>query len=188
MTSTPAVLQALLQRYSLGGKDLAEPGPSPEQLQLIAAVALRAPDHGELMPFRLVVVRDAARSRLADLFEDYARRTGKSEESVAIERSRALQVPVTIAVVARIDLSHPVVPAHEQWACVGGAIANILNALHLLGYAGKMLSGGKVRDQQIVNAFCQPGETLVGWIVAGTPARALRIKSEKSVAGILSEF
>ncbi len=184
----PAALQALLKRYSLGGKDLAEPGPSSEELQLIAAAALRAPDHGELMPFRLVVVRDAARSRLADLFEDYARRAGKSAESIAIERSRALQVPVTIAVIARIDLSHPVVPAHEQWVCVGGAIANVLNALHLLGYAGKMLSGGKVRDQQIVKAFCRPGETLVGWIAAGTPSRELRIKSEKSLAAVLSDF
>ena len=186
--NTPAALQALLQRYSLGGKDLAEPGPSAEELQLIAAAALRAPDHGELIPFRLVVVRDAARARLADLFEDYARRTGKAEESVTIERSRALQVPVTMAIVARIDLSHPVVPAHEQWICVGGAITNILNTLHLLGYAGKMLSGGKVRDQQIIKAFCQPGETLVGWIVAGTPLRALRVKREKTTTIVLSEF
>jgi nitroreductase len=188
MPSAPSRLQPLLQRYSLGGKDLAEPGPSSEELQMIAEAALRAPDHGELMPFRLVVVREAARARLADLFEAYAQRAGKSAESCAIERARALQVPVTLAVVARIDLSHPVVPAHEQWACVGGAIANALNALHLLGYAGKMLSGGKIRDQQIVNAFCQPGETLVGWIVAGTPVRALRVKRDKSVEAVLSYF
>jgi nitroreductase len=185
MAMAPAGLTALLHRYSLGGKDLADPGPSPEECQLIAAAALRAPDHGELSPFRLLVVRGDARAKLADLFEAYARREGKSEESCAIERSRATLVPVTIAVVARIDLSHPVVPAHEQWACVGGAIANVLNALHLLGYAGKMLSGGKVRDQQIVNAFCRPGETLVGWIVAGTPVRPLRVKSEKSVDAVL---
>jgi hypothetical protein len=28
-------LSPLLQRYSLGGKDLAEPGPSKEELQII---------------------------------------------------------------------------------------------------------------------------------------------------------
>ena len=71
---------------------------------------------------------------------------------------------------------------------VCGAITNVLNALHLLGYAGKMLSGGKVRDQQIVNAFCQSDETLVGWIVAGTPLRALRVKREKPVSAVLSDF
>ncbi len=181
-------LSLLLERYSLGGKDLAEPGPSESQLQLITLAALRAPDHAELSPFRLIIIEKNARNRLADLFEAYARRHGKTEESCAIERSRALQVPVTIAIVARIDLSHPLVAAHEQWACVGGAITNILNAMHMMGYAGKMLSGGKVRDQALIEAFCQPGETLVGWIVAGTPTRALRAKSGKQADKILSWF
>ena len=186
--SDTQALQLLLERYSLGGKDLAEPGPSEAQLRLITQAALRAPDHGDLSPFRLIVIEKNARNRLADLFESYARRHGKTEESCSIERSRALQVPVTIAIIARIDLSHPVVAAHEQWACVGGAITNILNALHMLGYACKMLSGGKVRDQALIAAFCQPGETLVGWIVAGTPSRALRAKTSKQVDKILSWF
>ena len=181
-------LSPLLQRYSLGGKDLAEPGPSKEELQIIAQAALRAPDHGELIPFRFVIVEGTARERLADLFEAYAKREGKSEESCRIERSRALQVPVTIAVVARIDLAHPLVPAHEQWACIGGAITNALNAIHAMGYAGKMLSGGKVRDQILNQAFCHTGETLVGWIVAGTPIKQPRAKTQKSTDKILSWF
>ncbi len=181
-------LSPLLQRYSLGGKDLAEPGPSKEELKLIAQAALRAPDHSELIPFRFVIIEGLARERLADLFEAYAKREGKSEESCRIERSRALQVPVTIAVVARIDLAHPLVPAHEQWACIGGAITNALNALHAMGYAGKMLSGGKVRDQILNQAFCHTGETLVGWIVAGTPTKPLRAKTQKSTDKILSWF
>jgi nitroreductase len=63
------------------------------------------------------------------------------------------------------------VPAHEQWAAVGGAVANFLNAAHALGFAGKMLSGHKVRQPAIQAAFCAPGETLVGWISLGTPVR-----------------
>ena len=181
-------LSPLLHRYSLGGKDLAEPGPNKEELQFIAQAALRAPDHNELIPFRFVIIEGAARERLADLFEAYAKREGKSEESCRIERSRALQVPVTIAVIARIDLAHPLVPAHEQWACIGGAITNALNALHTMGYAGKMLSGGKVRDQILNQAFCQTGETLVGWIVAGTPIKTPRAKTQKSTEKILSWF
>jgi hypothetical protein len=65
-----------------------------------------------------------------------------------------------------------VVPAHEQWAAVGGAITNFLNAAHALGFAGKMLSGHKVRQPAIQAAFCEAGETLVGWISLGTPVRA----------------
>jgi hypothetical protein len=73
-------------------------------------------------------------------------------------------------VLARIDLGHPVVPGHEQWACVGGAIANFLNAAHMMGYGGKMLSGAKVRHPAVQRAFCGAGDTLVGWITLGTPA------------------
>ena len=88
-----------------------------------------------------------------------------------MDAERAMRPPMTVAVIARIDLGHPQVPAHEQWACVGGALANFLNAAHLLGYGGKMLSGAKVRDPVISAAFCEPGETLLGWIALGTPIK-----------------
>ena len=181
-------LEALLSRYSLGGKHLMEPGPSNDEIELIIKAALRAPDHGELTPFRFVVVRDDARKKLANLFEGYAKSAGKSIESCEIERDRALSIPVSIAVIARIDMSHPIVPAHEQWMCIGGAVTNTLNAIHALGYAAKMLSGGKVRDKRIVDAFCLPGESLIGWIVAGTASRPVKEKTSKSIINCISYF
>ena len=57
-----------------------------------------------------------------------------------------------------------------------------------MGYAGKMLSGGKVRDQILNQAFCQTGETLVGWIVVGTPIKPPRAKTQKSTEKILTWF
>ncbi|NBQ86311.1 MAG: nitroreductase [Betaproteobacteria bacterium] len=167
-------LTALLSRYSLGIKHLGEPGPDGAQLQALVDAALRAPDHAELVPLRLVAVQGAARERLASLFEQHARAKGKDDTGVAIERERALKAPLTLAVLARIDMGHPLVPAHEQWMCVGGAVANILNAAHAMGYAGKMLSGDKARSPSIAAAFCAPGETLAGWISIGTPLRAVR--------------
>jgi len=108
---------------------------------------------------------------MAQLFAAAARAAGKDEAGAALDAERALRPPVSVAVLARIDLGHPQVPAHEQWACVGGAISNFLTAAHLQGFGGKMLSGAKVRDPAICAAFCGPGETLVGWINLGTPAR-----------------
>lgn len=171
MSNAPVALQALLDRYSVGPKHLVEPGPDAAQLRLMTAVALRGPDHGELVPWRFKSVAGDARLRMAGLFAAAARRAGKDEAGCALDAERALRPPVTVAIVARIDLGHPQVPAHEQWACVGGAIANFLNAAHILGYGGKMLSGAKVRDADIAAAFCAPGETLVGWIALGTPVR-----------------
>ena len=183
-----ASASALLNRYSLGGKHLVEPGPSPKQLQVLTQAALRAPDHCDLIPFRFCVIQGDAKIRMADLFERYARRKGKDESSRAIERERALRAPLTLAVIARIDAHHPVVPSHEQWMCVGGAITNVLNAAHMMGFAGKMLSGEKVRSVDIVGAFCDPGESLVGWISIGTPVKPVISKKQKNSESVISFF
>ncbi|MBX9818234.1 MAG: nitroreductase [Burkholderiaceae bacterium] len=179
MTSSHPGLPLMLNRYSLGIKHLTEPGPDATQIQTLLAAALRAPDHAELVPFRLVVVQGDARQRLAELFATHAQNKGKDADGVAIERDRALRAPVTVAVLAHIDLGHPVVPAHEQWMCVGGAVTNFLNAAHALGFAGKMLSGDKARAPHLIQAFCEPGETLVGWLVLGTPTREPRSDGRK---------
>lgn len=171
MTAVPEALATLLARHSLGGKHLGAPGPGDAALRLMALAALRAPDHAGLAPFRLKVVRGDARQCMAELFEQAALAAGKDAAEARIDAERALRPPVTVAVLARIDMGHPLVPAHEQWAAVGGAIANFLNAAHALGFAGKMLSGHKVRQPAIQAAFCAPGETLVGWISLGTPLR-----------------
>lgn len=175
----PPLLESLLGRHSQGIRHLVEPGPDADALALMAEAALRAPDHAGLVPFRFKAVAGPAREPLADLFEQVAREAGKDEDSVRIERQRAGKAPVTVAVIARVDLGHPLVPAHEQWAAVGGAVTNFLNAAHALGYAGKMLSGAKARAPLLVAAFCEPGETLVGWIALGTAARPVAARDSK---------
>ncbi|MGM9512747.1 nitroreductase family protein [Roseateles sp. DB2] len=187
-TPGPEVLQALLSRHSVGPKHLVEPGPDEPQLQLMVAAALRGPDHGELVPFRFKWVGGEARQRMAALFAAAARKAGKDEAGAALDAERALRPPVTVALVARIDMGHPLVPAHEQWACVGGALANFLNAAHLLGYGAKMLSGAKVRDADIVAAFCEPGETLLGWIALGTPLKAGRAPRKPEAGAVLQRW
>jgi nitroreductase len=189
MTHDNPTLATLFSRQSLGVKHLGEPGPGDDHLALMATAALRAPDHAELVPFRLKVVRGAARERMAALFEQAAREAGKDEAAARIDAERALRAPVTVAVLARIDMGHPLVPAHEQWVALGGALANFMNAAHALGYAGKMLSGAKVRVPAIQAAFCDAGETLVGWVALGTPLHPARAHAPKAVSGdVLSSW
>lgn len=165
-------LKQLLTRHSVGPKHLVPPAPTEEQVWLAVASALRAPDHQKLVPFRFVLIPDAMRPLLGELFADFARRSGKPDEEVVIERNRAVLGPLLVAFVVRIENDHPRVPPHEQWLAAGGALANFLTALHMMGFGAKMLSGRKAADPAIRNAFCGPGETLVGWIAAGTASRA----------------
>jgi nitroreductase len=162
------LLGLMLSRYSSTPRQLMPPGPSDEELEVMALAALRAPDHKKMIPFRFVVARGAALERLAELFLDYGRRRGKTAEALEDERRRALHAPVLVAVVARIESRDARVPEHEQWACVGGAIANAVMALHVMGYGAKMVSGARARDPAVIAAYCGAGETLVGWIAAGT--------------------
>lgn len=181
-------LRLLLTRYSVSAKHLGEPGPSDDDIWTMALAALRAPDRNKLVPFRFVTARGEGLERLAALFEDYARRKGKPPEEVERDRARATQAPVAIAVIARIDAANPEVPAHEQWACVGGAISNALTALHFMGYAAKMVSGTRASDPAIAGAYCGEGEQLVGWIVAGTPKGPATPRGEFDPASILKAF
>lgn len=56
-----------------------------------------------------------------------------------------------------------------------------MNAAHLMGFAGKMLSGAKVRNPHVAAAFCGHGEQLVGWIALGTATRPPASRAAKSV-------
>jgi nitroreductase len=176
---TGSLVDAMLSRCSVGTKYLTHPAPSDEDVRLMVQAALRAPDHGGLVPFRCVAIRDAAKERLADLFEQAARAAGKPADEATRDRLRATEPPMLLAIVARIDAGHPLAPAHEQWVAVGGALTNLLNAAHALGYGAKMLSGAKVRAPAVVAALCEPTETLLGWVVLGTPTQAGKPKFGK---------
>lgn len=186
---SPAFLSGLIERYSVGSKHLAEPAPTPDELRRMTEAALRAPDHAGLAPFRFAAIRGAARERLADLFEQSALLAGKTAADAALDRQRALGAPLLVAVIARIDTGHPVATVHEQWMTVGGALTNLLNAAHALGYAGKMLSGAKVRSVPVMQAFCEPGEQLVGWVVLGTARKAGSPKFNKpDAASVMTDW
>ncbi|HRE14316.1 MAG TPA: nitroreductase family protein [Usitatibacteraceae bacterium] len=181
-------LEMLLTRYSVSAKHLREPGPSEDDLWAMAMAALRAPDHEKRIPFRFVVARGEGLERLAALFVDYGRRHGKADAELAREREKAMQAPVVIAVIARIDPLDEVVPATEQWLAVGGAIANAVAALHYLGYGAKMVAGARARDPAIHGAYCGEGEELVGWISAGTPDGPPKGRGEIDPGAILRDF
>lgn len=181
-------LAFLGQRYSVGPKYLTLPAPSPQELQRAVAVALRAPDHQQLRPFRFVRVADAQRERLAGFFARDAARRGHAAAEVERARERAHNGPALLAVVGHVRLNVEDVPDHEQWVCIGAGIMNFLNALHLMGYGAKVLSGASVRDPDIQAAFCRTDETLVAWVLAGTPTCLAHPKRPDDAQAALSDW
>jgi nitroreductase len=179
-------LDLLGLRYSVGPKQLAPPGPHASQWAHAAGLALRAPDHGGLRPFRFVVVGDAQRPALSDLFALGATQRGLGADDVERARARAFNGPGLAALVARVRGGVPDVPHHEQWLCVGAALMNFLNALHLMGFGAKALSGASVADPAVSAAFCEPGEVLACWVIAGRPTRAAHPKGDATASPVIS--
>lgn len=163
------LLAALADRHSVGPKQLAAPAPSDEELAWAVGLALRAPDHRGLRPFRFVQVGAGQRDALGELFAEGARLRGLPAAEVERARQRAHNGPGLVALVGRGREDEPDVPLREQWLCAGAGLMNFLNALHLMGYGAKALSGSSVDDPPVRDAFCREGETLLCWVVCGTP-------------------
>ncbi len=183
MNAESELLDLLALRYSVGPKHLAPPAPSAAQWARAADLALRAPDHGGLRPFRFVVVDDRQRGALAELFAMGAHQRGQTCEEIERARERASNGPGLVALIARIRVDVPEVPPHEQWLCVGAALMNFLNALHLMGFCAKALSGASVSDPTVHQAFCRPDERLANWVIAGSPTRATHPKGLALLGG-----
>lgn len=186
---TPAdLLAALADRHSVGPKYLAEPAPGDDEIARAVAIALRAPDHAGLRPFRFVQVGADQRDALAALFAEGARLRGQSPGEIERARERAHNGPALVALVVRLREGVADVPLREQWASAGAALMNFLNAMHLMGYGAKTLSGASVDDPPVRDAFCGEGEALLCWIVCGTPRERPRQRYAADLTAALERW
>ncbi|MCW5699535.1 MAG: nitroreductase [Rhodospirillales bacterium] len=179
IATSAAILEAITTRQSVSPKHLGSPGPTKDEIRRMVTAAVTAPDHGALRPWRFLLIADEARPHLADLF--VAAKADKTPDMtpdmVEKERDKALCGPTLIAVTARINQRHPKVPASEQYASVGMAVQNLLLAANALGYGGILLSGDRVRDNAIRDAFAfDADDELIGFVTLGTPAADLPAK------------
>lgn len=161
----------LARRTSIKPKYLTTPAPSMQTLEHIAQAAMRVPDHNRLVPYRYVVIDEAAREVLGQRFEEAARRRGADDEKAARARSKAKKGPMLIAFVARTP-EDPEVSREEMLLTAGASLGQFMQALALEGFGGIVLSGSVLEDEMLQKSFCSdPSEKVLAWITVGTPAQ-----------------
>lgn len=171
---TTDALTSLLARISVPPRLLIEPGPDQAQVDQILKAAMRAPDHGNLKPVRFILVRGAARAKLGDLFAQATKQRDPAAEEGLLERVRTWPrtTPLTIALVARTQPEHKI-PVSEQMLSAAASGANILNAMHALGFAGMWVTGANAYDPFVQKALgIGENEVLIGFIGVGTAPAA----------------
>ena len=146
------------------------PGPSPADLARILAAAGRAPDHGRMKPWHLVVLEGSAREEFAAAAAQAKRRraASMSDEQLAAERAKLLRSP-TLVVVGCTVRENPKVPEIEQVIAAGAAAENLFLAAHALGYGVMWKTGAAAYDPDVKAVVgLRPTDHIVGIMHLGT--------------------
>ena len=163
------VLTSLTERVS--SARLKEPAPTEEQLELIFKAALRAPDHGNLRPWRFIRIQGDARQKLGNVFVDVTLRDQPDLPDTSIERIRQLpfRAPMIVALVLH-GKPHKKVPEVEQILSLGAAGHGLITAAYHLGVGAYWRTGSLCYDPAVANALgLADNEKLLGFIYLGTP-------------------
>jgi len=182
---------ALLEtRRSARARDMIGPGPSPDELERIIAIAARTPDHGKLAPWRFVIVGPEQRESFAALLHQALGRNdpeaGPAHHLKADQFARQGEALVVL-------LSAPVpghkVPVDEQEMSAGAVGMNLLHAAHALGFVGSWLTGWPAYDPTVREAFAQgAGERIIGFFFFGLPGQPLQERPRPDLGSIVRQW
>ena len=78
-----------------------EPAPNDAELQPILEIAMNAPDHKRLRPYRFIAIRGDARYRLSEIFVQAARLREPDVDAayLAKQREKPLRSPLIVVVI-----------------------------------------------------------------------------------------
>ncbi|TFH86359.1 nitroreductase [Billgrantia azerbaijanica] len=180
----------LLHERSSMGK-LMGPPPGPEQLEAIYRAALRAPDHGELRPWRFIEFTGEGLERLGELYAEaeFHADPHVDDATLAAARKKPLRAPMVIAVIAKVTPDVAKVPRVEQVISAGCAAHAILLAAHALGL-GAMWRSGKYAFDPTVHKGLGLGEEdeIVAFVYLGQPGGRHRPVAEHRISDFVEHW
>ena len=184
-------LAALDSRRSVPTRQLATPGPDPDQLLRILRSASRVPDHGKRVPFRFLRVAGVDRARLADAASARLREREPEASDAALDklRTRFLMPPLTVCVVARLGPDDKI-PESERLATASCVCLLLLQAAQAEGFGAQWLTGWIAYDRAFLEGTLglAADEQLVGTIAIGTPLVEAPERERPDPATLLSDW
>lgn len=186
----PAALSLLQQRHSIPSRQLGAPAPEEATLRELLEAAIRVPDHGKLVPFRLLRLQGAAKLAFGERLATIAIRNNPdlSEAKLEKERGRYTFAPLVIAVIACLHTDSKV-PEIEQKLCAGNVAYNILLGAYALGYGAQWLTGWAAYDREVAGLLgLAEHEHVVGFVHLGTPQIEVPDRDRPALADLLDTW
>lgn len=168
-------LKTLMQsRQTILPKRLVAPGPDADQLAQILDAAGHAPDHGELLPWRFVIIPQAARAALGTVFAQSLLERDASALPVQVEQARekAHRAPLLMLVVVDDQQGDANIDGAERLLSAGCAVQNMLLVATALGFGSALTSGKALKSSALRALFALgPHAHAVCFLSIGTAVR-----------------
>ena len=185
-----AVVSELIQaRQTVLPKRLAGPGPDAGQTQSILAAAAAAPDHGQLLPWRFILVPAGQRATLAEVFAQALseRDPQAAPEQLAQAREKAFRAPLLMLAVVDGARGDPEVDLNERILSAGCAVQNLLLVATALGFGSALTSGKAIKSDALRTCFgLGADEQALCFISIGTVASRKPARARPAVADYVS--
>ncbi len=143
-------------RQTVMPKRLGAPGPTAQQLEQILLAAAAAPDHGQITPWRFIIVADSARNKLAEVFVQALRQRDSAASAEELTRAgeKAHRAPLLMLAVGSSQTAQSPINDVERLVSAGCAIQNMLLMATALGF-GSALTSGKALASPLMSALFQ---------------------------------
>lgn len=174
-------------RQHTGPKHLAEPGPDEATLHALFEAAAAAPDHGQLTPWRFLVLGPQARQTLSDVFVRclLERDPQALPDQIEDARVKAFRGPVLLLAIARLG-GDPDIPSAERLISLGAAIQNLLLAARARGFGSGLSSGRALQTTLLRETFgVANDEQATCFISLGTPTRSRTVRPRPAPAAFV---
>jgi nitroreductase len=186
----PDPLSLLELRRSVPSRQLGEPAPDEARLQQLFAAAVRVPDHGKLVPFRLIRLQGEDKRIWGERLVELAlrKRPDMSPAKLEKERLRYSYAPLVVAVVARLR-ERGKVPEIEQKLSAGCVAHNLLLGAYALGFGAQWLTGWAAYDPDASRLLgLSANEHVIGFVHIGTAQDEVPDRDRPRLEEVLSTW
>ncbi|MFW2177365.1 MULTISPECIES: nitroreductase family protein [unclassified Moraxella] len=166
------ILDFIKSRRSMG--NLIAPAPTQTEVEQAIEVAMTAPDHKGLQPYRFVVLQGNALTDFGKALHQASLDQGETDPAT-LAKALAMphRSPMIITVISHYR-EHEKVPHWEQLACASSATQNLLLALQAIGYATVWRTGNLIDTQPVKDYFNVTDKNqIVGFVYVGTAGAEL---------------
>jgi len=182
----PEVLRFLSTRRSASALTLAEPAPSPAELDQLLRLATRVPDHGKLAPWRFVVLEGADKARFAERLEAIA---AARDDAQAVAKLAKLKVPPLCVAVISSPKLEATIPEWEQRLSSGAVCATLLSATLAMGYGANWITDWYAYDAEANRVLgLESAERVAAFMLMGTPREPPLERDRPELAGLVTRW